>query len=113
MRRLVALFYDRMDADPAFAQGRSVHRSDLVSAREKLALYLSGWLGGPNLYIEKYGHPRLRARHLPFPIATLERDQWLACMGEALDGCAVEPPLRAQLMAAFAHTADFMRNREG
>jgi len=70
VRRLVDAFYDRMDGDPAFARLRGVHRADLSAAREKLTLYLSGWLGGPNLYIERYGHPRLRARHLPFPIGT-------------------------------------------
>jgi len=111
VRRLVDTFYDRMDADPAYAALRHVHRGDLAGAREKLYLFLSGWLGGPNLYIERYGHPRLRARHLPFAIGNLERDQWLACMGAALDACAVAEPLRGKLLEAFFQTADFMRNQ--
>lgn len=113
VQALVTDFYDRMDADPAYRALRAVHKADLASAREKLFLFLSGWLGGPGLYIERYGHPRLRARHLPFPIDTQLRDEWVACMAAALASRGVADPLRGKLVEAFSGTADFMRNRPG
>lgn len=113
VRALVDAFYDRMDLEPAYAGIRALHGATLEGSREKLYLYFSGWLGGPQRYIERYGHPRLRARHLPFPIATSERDQWLACMRQALEDVQVPEPLRSRLMEAFFGTADWMRNREG
>jgi hemoglobin len=102
-----------MDAEPEFAGIRKLHRADLGPAREKLYLFLSGWLGGPQLYAEKFGHPMLRARHLPFAIGEAERDLWLACMTRAMKEIGVEEALRAQLLAAFFKTADWMRNQEG
>jgi len=113
VRALVERFYDLMDMEPAYVGIRALHAPDLGSAREKLFLFLSGWLGGPPLYVERHGHPRLRARHLPFGIAVAERDQWLACMGQALDDCNVDPGLKASLLEAFFQTADWMRNRPG
>lgn len=111
VRRLVDVFYDRMHADPAFAAIRSLHQPDLAEARGKLHEFLSGWLGGPQLYIQKYGHPRLRARHMPFSIGESQRDQWLACMGKAMDECGIQGDIRAFLEARFNHVADFMRNQ--
>ena len=90
---------------------RKLHAKSLRGSLEKLFLFLSGWLGGPNLYVEKYGHPRLRGRHLPFSIGELERHQWMLCMRKALDDMRLSPILRTQLEAAFWKTADFMRNR--
>jgi len=113
VRALVDRFYDLMDLEPAYAELRRVHAPSLDHAREKLHLFLSGWLGGPPLYIEKHGHPRLRARHLPFPIGVRERDQWLACMSQALDESHCPAELKPQLMKAYFKTADWMRNREG
>ena len=110
LKRLVDRFYDIMDEDPAVDLIRSLHAKSLNASREKLYLFLSGWTGGPPLYVEKFGHPRLRARHLPFPIGTTERDQWLSCMRRALDELDVSQLLRDQLMGAFFQTADFMRN---
>ena len=75
-------------------------------------LFLTGWLGGPSLYTDKYGHPRLRGRHLPYSIGLDERDQWLYCMAQALATMDLDPLLAEKLMASFAKTADFMRNRE-
>jgi hemoglobin len=75
-------------------------------------MFLCGWLGGPPLYVEKYGHPRLRARHLPFPIGVGERDQWLACMTRALSEAEMDDSVRRQLLGAFARTADHMRNAD-
>ncbi len=111
VRELVDRFYDYMDALPEVAPLRALHAKSLRVSREKLVLFLSGWLGGPSLYIEKYGHPRLRARHLPFPIGTAERDQWLLCMQRALDDMELDSDLTQQLTEAFQRTADHMRNR--
>jgi len=113
LRALVERFYDLMELEPRFAAIRRLHAPDLAQAREKLFLFLSGWLGGPSLYIERYGHPMLRARHLPFAIGSVERDQWMACMAQAMADCGVAPPLQAQLRQAFFQTADWMRNRPG
>ncbi len=113
VRALVDRFYDRMDADPAYAGIRVLHPADLAGSREKLYCFLSGWLGGPPLYAAKHGHPRLRSRHLPFAIGETERDQWIDCMRGALADCRIEPGLSAALLRAFYDTADFMRNRAG
>ena len=112
VRALVDRFYDLMDLEAAYADLRRVHGSDLGSARDKLAWFLSGWLGGPDLYIERFGHPRLRARHLPFSIGVVERDQWLACMNQAMEEEGVDEDLRVRLVQAFFQTADWLVNQE-
>ncbi|MCB1874943.1 MAG: group II truncated hemoglobin [Chromatiales bacterium] len=111
LRALVDRFYDLMDELPEAWEIRKLHAEDLSGAREKLYLFLSGWMGGPPLYVEKYGHPRLRARHLPFPIGIRERDQWLKCMKQAMEDTGVDEKLRNELWQAFARTADHMRNQ--
>ena len=111
VRALVERFYDLMELEPTYERLRAVHGSSLESAREKLFLFLSGWLGGPPLYTDRYGHPMLRARHLPFAIGTVERDQWMACMKQAMGEVEVPSELRRHLEAAFFKTADWMRNR--
>src|SRR6188508_1688500 len=113
VRALVERFYDLMELEPEFAELRAVHGSTLETARERLFLFLSGWLGGPPLYTDKFGHPMLRARHLPFAIGDLERDQWMACMVRAMEENDVPQHLRAPLRAAFQKTADWMRNQPG
>ena len=113
VRALVDRFYDLMDLEPEYAGIRALHAPTLDHARAKLHLFLSGWLGGPQVYIAKYGHPKLRARHLPFAIGVAERDQWLACMRRALRESGASDDLAAELMPAFFQTADWMRNREG
>lgn len=110
VRRLVDRFYDLMDSAPEAVHIRALHATSLKASREKLYLYLTGWTGGPQLYIEKYGHPRLRARHLPFPIASRERDEWLWCMDRALDEHPMPDALREDLRGKLHHLADFMRN---
>lgn len=108
---LVTRFYELMDALPA-AQGiRAMHAPDLGDAPEKLRLFLTGWLGGPNVYVERYGPPFLRARHLPFAIGTSERDQWMLCMRQALDECIADRALRDKLYEALWGLANHMRNR--
>jgi hemoglobin len=109
---LVDRFYDLMDATPEYYGIRKLHPAALDGSRAKLKMYLSGWLGGPNLYIERYGHPRLRARHLPFPIGQAERDLWLACMFSAMEEVGVSEPLKTRLQEAFFGAADWMRNQE-
>jgi hemoglobin len=113
VRTLVDRFYDLMDLEPAYAGIRALHPTTLEGSRDKLTWFLSGWLGGPDLYVQRFGHPRLRARHLPYAIGTAERDQWMACMAQAMRECDVEPALQDRLTAAFANTADWMRNRAG
>jgi hemoglobin len=107
---LVERFYDLMDLEPAYKELRAAHGSDLVQAREKLNWFLCGWMGGPQHYTERFGHPRLRARHMPFKIGIQERDQWLACMGQAMHEVQVPEPLRTRLQESFFQTADWMRN---
>lgn len=111
VRSLVDRFYDIMDTDPDASGIRKLHPDDLSGSREKLFMFLSGWLGGPQLYVEKYGHPRLRQRHMPFPIGESERDQWMHCMKKALLDSAMDERLKEQLASSFFKTADFLRNR--
>lgn len=113
IRQLVDRFYDLMDTQPETARIRSLHPKDLTESREKLFMFLVGWMGGPPLYVTKFGHPRLRARHIRFPIGTKERDEWLWCMHRAMDELQLPGLLVEQLKRAFAQTADFMRNQEG
>ena len=113
VRALVDRFYNLMDSVPEYCVIRKLHPADLAGSREKLYLFLSGWLGGPPLYAEKYGHPMLRARHLPFAIGIAERDAWLACMKQAMQDCAVEAGMRMGLLDSLFKTADWMRNKEG
>lgn len=111
VRRLVDRFYDLMDAVPQFARIRALHPADLTGSRDKLAAFLSGYLGGPPVYQARYGHPMLRARHLPFAIGEEERDQWMACMMLAMEDVGLDTALRDALTEAFFRTADWMRNR--
>jgi hemoglobin len=111
IRQLVDRFYDLMELEPAYAVIRQLHSADLSESRDKLYLFLTGWMGGPELYQEKYGHPKLRARHLPFPIGSTERNQWLDCMQRAMDEVAIDAPLKERLHESFFATADWMRNK--
>jgi hemoglobin len=110
VRALVDAFYDRMDREPAYAGIRALHPADLAGSRDKLFWFLCGWSGGPEHYVQRFGHPRLRARHLPFVIRSAERDQWLRCMRQAMQDRALDESLQTRLAAAFAQTADWMRN---
>lgn len=113
LRSLVDRFYDIMDESPEAKDIRAFHATSLKQSREKLFMFLSGWSGGPSLYIEKFGHPRLRMRHMPFSIGERERDQWLWCMNKALDESEIPQNVKEYLKTRFADVADFMRNREG
>lgn len=111
VRALVDRFYDLMDLEPGYHELRQTHGNTLEEARQKLFWFLCGWLGGPQYYTERFGHPRLRMRHMPFAIGIRERDQWLACMSQAMVDVQVPPALRTQLEASFFQTADWMRNQ--
>ncbi|MEQ1507388.1 MAG: group II truncated hemoglobin, partial [Myxococcota bacterium] len=111
VRRLVDAFYDRMDTDPAAAGIRAMHATNLAESRRKLWMFLVGRLGGPPLYEQERGHPRLRARHLPFAIGAAEAKQWTSCMDHALDACVTHAALREELRAFFVGVADHMRNQ--
>ncbi len=111
VRELVESFYDVMDSDPKAAGIRAMHAQDLTEAREKLFMFLTGWTGGPQLYIDRYGHPFLRRRHLPFSIGESERDQWMYCMIQAMRKIGIEEPLMVKLAEQLYGVADFMQNR--
>ena len=111
IRTLVDRFYDLMDLEPGYAALRRSHGATLADARDKLFWFLCGWMGGPQHYVERFGHPRLKARHMPFKIGILERDQWLACMDQAMGEVQVDADLRARLRESFFQTADWMRNQ--
>jgi hemoglobin len=111
IRRLVDRFYDIMDTAPEAATIRALHAASLKASREKLFLYLTGWTGGPPLYVERYGNPMLRARHLPFPVGARERDEWLWCMERSLDEHDMPDDLREHLRDRLRALADHMRNR--
>ncbi|HUX90693.1 MAG TPA: group II truncated hemoglobin [Gallionellaceae bacterium] len=111
VRALVHRFYQIMDELPESYGIRKMHAEDLKNSEDKLFKFLSGWMGGPQLFVQEYGHPMLRRRHMPFAISESERDQWLLCMNQALQETVVEEALRKELMTAFAGVADHMRNQ--
>ena len=111
IRAIVEAFYDVMDQDEKAKTIRQMHPEDLTSSREKLFMFLSGWTGGPQLYIEHYGHPFLRRRHIPFKIGEGERDQWIYCMTKGMLNLKMEEEKIKALLNALYPIADFMRNQ--
>lgn len=111
--RLADRFYELMDSVAQFKELRAMHPASLAGSRDKLYKFLSGWFGGPDLFVQEFGHPMLRARHMPFAIGTLERDQWVACMVLAMEDVGIDADVRKVLLNNFFNTADFMRNKEG
>ncbi len=111
VRRLVDRFYDLMDTAPEAATIRALHARSLKASREKLFMFMTGWTGGPPVYVEKHGHPRLRMRHFPFAIGQRERDEWLWCMDRALDEHPMPEAVRRHLRERLHALADHMRNR--
>jgi hemoglobin len=108
--RLVDSFYRRMDQVPQ-AQGiRAMHPADLTATKDVLEQYLGEWLGGPPLYSQQRGHPRLRRRHIRLRIGPAERNAWMLCMGAALDEVVADPAVRELLHGAFLKLADWVRN---
>lgn len=111
IRQLVETFYNIMDTDKKAAPIRAMHPADLTASREKLFMFLTGWTGGPQLYIERYGHPFLRRRHLPFSIDESARDQWMYCMISAMQQLKMGEKLIQKLAEQLYGVADFMRNQ--
>ena len=110
LTKLVSDFYQIMDTSAEAKRCRDLHLNSLSGAEEKLKMFLSGWLGGPNLYIERFGHPRMRKRHFPFEISSIERDEWLWCMKKALDSHPANNKFKAELFESFKAFAEHMRN---
>ena len=112
IRQIVDRFYDLMDTAPEAVHVRALHAASLKVSREKLRLFLTGWTGGPQAYVEKYGHPMLRQRHFPFAIGAVERDEWLWCMDRALAEHTMPDDLRAYLRQRLHALAEHMRNQD-
>jgi hemoglobin len=108
---LVERFYFYMDTLPEARGIRAIHQHNLSSAKNKLFKFLSGWLGGPNLFIEEFGHPMLRARHLPFAIGESERDQWMLCMNKALAELTMDSQIKLDIQNALQQLATHMINQ--
>ena len=112
IHRLVDTFYQIMSDRPEAAGIRALHPEDISSSNQKLFMYFSGWFGGPPLFTDAYGHPRLRARHLPFKIDVSERDQWLFCLAGTFKELALDSQLAQDLWDKIAPMADHMRNQD-
>ena len=112
LQKLVDQFYFYMDSMPEARECRSLHGVSLASANSKLFMFLSGWLGGPSIYIEKYGHPKMRRRHFPFKIGIRERDQWLLCMRRSMDDMKLNKEFDGYLYESFKSFAEHMRNTD-
>ena len=114
IRRVVDRFYDLMETDPAYRLLRGMHATDLAPMRDRLAWWLTGWLGGPPRYQEHTGGGVcITAAHKPFPIDAEARDQWMSCMRQAMQELQTDVRLQQELVAALFKTADFMRNHPG
>lgn len=112
IRFIADRFYYYMETLPEVRIVRDMHPADMSTSSQKLFEFLSGWLGGPQLFVQKHGHPRLRARHLPFKIGMPERDMWLLCIHKALVDLNPAPEVRQELMLSLGRLADHMRNQE-
>ena len=108
---LVDRFYFYMDTLPESEGVRKMHAPSLATANDKLFKFLSGWLGGPDLFIQEFGHPMLRRRHFPFAIGPLERDQWMLCMNKALSEIEMNSTLQANLLESLEQLATHMINQ--
>lgn len=116
IRALVERFYDVMcDKEPELAALHECEPAGIVARgpRDRFAMFLIGWLGGPDDYIQQHGHPRLRMRHGRVDVNVAMRDAWLRCMAQAMTDRGIDGPVRAWLDQRFAEVADFMRNVEG
>ncbi|HET7559737.1 MAG TPA: globin [Limnochordia bacterium] len=107
IRALVEAFYPKVAADPDLAP---IFPADLKPVKEKQYLFLTQFLGGPPLYNQLYGHPRLRARHLPHPVTPRRARAWLRCMAEALEQIELQPAHRTFLVQRLAAVAEHMIN---
>ena len=113
IRKLVHRFYELMDELPEAYTVRQLHPASLTGSETSLFEFLSGWLGGPGLYVAKKGHPRLRMRHAPYAVGPLVRDEWMLCMTQALTEQVVDTFLRDTLINKFAEMANHLINTDG
>ncbi len=113
MHQLVNRFYELMDELPEAYTARKIHPESLAGSAESLFEFLSGWFGGPPLYSNKKGHPRLRMRHAPYAIGSVERDEWMLCMRLTLTEQVEDAGLRDSLIETFQKMADHMVNTDG
>ena len=111
IRAIAHDFYQQMQTRPETQALLAIHRSPIVDSEQKLYEFLSGWLGGPQLYQQKHGHPALRARHMSFAIDESMRDQWLICMRAAIINTIKKPEHQQVIIQAISTLADNMRNR--
>lgn len=111
IRTLVQHFYDLMDLEPKYKILRDVHHGSLDEAVQKFTMFLSGWTGGPDVYVQAYGYPRLKSRHFPFKIGTVERDQWMACFIQSLHELNIAPEIQAEILPPIYALAEWMRNQ--
>lgn len=112
--KLVNDFYEIMSTDPVAEDCFATHSGrDIRDSAEKLKFFLSGWTGGPQLYLEKHGHPRLRMRHFPFKIGPKEADQWLYCMRKALAKSQIDPGMQEELLTAFEQVTTMLTGNHG
>jgi len=110
VRRLANRFYDIMESAPQASELYAIHPLPLDTIRQKFFQFLSGWLGGPPLFEQQYGHPRLRARHMPFQVNEQLRDQWMFCMDKALDEVVKNKLLRDGIRQSIGQLASHMIN---
>jgi hemoglobin len=112
LRKLIKRFYEVMNTMPDAKSLRDMHPASLQGSEDKLFMFMSGWLGGPNLFQEKFGHPRLRARHMHFTIGKPERDMWMICMVQAFEDVGIQEPVRSEVLHSLLNLADHMRNQQ-
>ena len=112
VRKLVHRFYELMDELPEAYQVRKLHPDSLAGSEQNLFEYLSGWFGGPTMYTDKKGHPRMRQRHAPYAVTPEAKDEWMLCMKQSLAETVVDEPFRTQLQANFQALADHMVNTQ-
>ncbi|HRH05281.1 MAG TPA: group II truncated hemoglobin [Burkholderiaceae bacterium] len=112
VRKLVHRFYELMDELPEAYQVRKLHPDSLAVSEQNLFEYLSGWFGGPTMYTDKKGHPRMRQRHAPYAVTPEAKDEWMLCMKQSLAETVADEPFRTQLQANFQALADHMVNTQ-
>lgn len=111
IKALAHQFYQQMQTLDETQALLAIHRAPIEESEQKLYEFLSGWLGGPNLYQEKHGHPALRARHMPFKVDDTMVEQWLLCMNNAIEMEIAEPQHREAIFQAISTLAKHMRNQ--
>ncbi len=112
IRKLVDAFYDAMEVLPEAKGILSMHQTDLVITRDKLARFLSGWLGGPKRYKEKYGTIHIPRAHAHLAIGIKERDAWLKCMAVALEQQGYPENFKVYLLKELFKPAERSRTRD-